>query len=501
MSSLDDAITTVCAASASLTYVTEPELDAVITMLEGLKVNVCAANVSYAGNMTVAQTNSFWSRLCGSLVAGTGLEGKSLRIMALIALDAANHPMILGCLQAIGETLDAFLSRAATQLEDNPEAPMWSLYCDVLKVFYRAMDYDLSAVQVLDLVNRKPSLAVGILDAALRSIRPDASAAESIATRMKVSNWQSDVALAVCISKNLYQLSLHATYFDGADAERSSATAASQHHDEFAKFMNGVVQGIVNSSKIMETSVALLVDWLGCIRDQRCEHALDLLPWLEVFMSNLLSFIANVLSKTDESAVVLRKHVAAETTLVPDAVLPYLSFVLDWLERQQQQQQASPNGTTSNNTIGRSVRTILLLLKLLSFMTHKVKLFRPHVKAMPTLIQRILTQPLLWNSPYQIDFIALCTRLCVNAELEVGTAFMEHVAATALTRDMRAKVAWRLTGAADDMYPINTLSETYPKLESLFDESIAEADTPSTAPPQQEGSYAVSGNIKGEIAL
>eukprot|EP00331_Platyophrya_macrostoma_P019460 CAMPEP_0176468204 /NCGR_PEP_ID=MMETSP0127-20121128/38907_1 /TAXON_ID=938130 /ORGANISM="Platyophrya macrostoma, Strain WH" /LENGTH=405 /DNA_ID=CAMNT_0017861635 /DNA_START=170 /DNA_END=1386 /DNA_ORIENTATION=+ len=405
--------------------------------------------------------------------------------MALIALDAANHPMILGCLQAIGETLDAFLSRAATQLEDNPEAPMWSLYCDVLKVFYRAMDYDLSAVQVLDLVNRKPSLAVGILDAALRSIRPDASAAESIATRMKVSNWQSDVALAVCISKNLYQLSLHATYFDGA--KRSSATAASQHHDEFAKFMNGVVQGDR--------------EFLQDYGDERGTARGLALPWLEVFMSNLLSFIANVLSKTDESAVVLRKHVAAETTLVPDAVLPYLSFVLDWLERQQQQQQASPNGTTSNNTIGRSVRTILLLLKLLSFMTHKVKLFRPHVKAMPTLIQRILTQPLLWNSPYQIDFIALCTRLCVNAELEVGTAFMEHVAATALTRDMRAKVAWRLTGAADDMYPINTLSETYPKLESLFDESIAEADTPSTAPPQQEGSYAVSGNIKGEIAL
>lgn len=480
MTTLDAAITTVCSAS-TLTYVTEPELDAVITMVDGLKSNICAAMVPYTGSMTIAQTNAFWSKLCGSLSV-PGLQPKMLHIMSVVSYDSVNTPMVLGCLQAIGEQLEAYLASCTSKLEDK-DSKEWNMFRDVLCIFYRAMDYDLSAGQVLEFVDKNPALAVGVLDATLRMTKTP------IADKMSQSNWQTDVALAVCISKNLYELSLHATYFEGTDEAKSAGTAAAAHHDEFQKFIGDVVQGIV-SSGVMETSVFLLSDWLACIREQRVPHALELLPWLEVFISNILSFIANVISKTDESAAVLRKHVASETTLVQSAVIPYMIFALDLMERQGN----SPAGSA---TLGRSVKTILLLLKLLAFMTHKVKLFRPHVKSYPTLVQRILTQPLLWSSPYQIEFISLCTRLCVNAELEDGTKFMEHVAATSLTQDMRAKIAWRLTGAADEMYPVNTLSDMYPRLESLFDESIAQADTGSQ---HADGAYAVSGAVKGEVA-
>ncbi|CUG88158.1 Hypothetical protein, putative [Bodo saltans] len=239
----------------------------------------------------------------------------------------------------------------------------------------------------------------------------------------------------------------------------------------------------------MHNAVWLLTDWLEYLKQTNLAttpQAVELMPWMEVFMSNMLAFIANVISKTDDTAVALRNHVAAETTLVPSVVIPYINFALGLLEA----------NVTQN--LGRSVRTILLLLKLLSFMTHKVKIFRPAVKAHPELVQRILTQPLLWSSPYQIEFIALCTRLCVNAELEDGTRFLEHVNATSLNADMRGKLAWRLTGAADEMYPTNTLSAMYSRLEAFFDESIAVQDT--SAVVATGGQYAVHDGVKGDVA-
>jgi hypothetical protein len=299
---------------------------------------------------------------------------------------------------------------------------------------------------------------------------------------MDNSNWEADVSMAVCVSKSLYQLSLHSTYFDGADGSNTATVAAASHHHEFQAFVGQIVEGIVSSS-VMGTCATILADWLQYIQTSWTARAFELLPYLEVFMSNILAFIANVISKTDESAAVLRRHVAAETTLVPGAVIPYIMFALDLMERGGQ------------NNIARSVKTVLLLLKLLSFMTHRVKLFRPIVKAHPHLIQRLLTQPVLWNSPYQLDFIALCVRLCINAELEEGTQFMEHVARTSLTTETRGKLAWRLTGPTDDMYPVNTLSDMYPRLESLFDESIAVADNQ----PSLGTAYTVTGDVRGEV--
>lgn len=477
MTTLDDAITTVCG-SSQLTYLTEGELDSVASMVDQLKVNICKANVPYQGQLVVAQTNSFWSKLCGSLSV-EGLERKMLHILSVLAYDSTNTPMILGCLNAIGEQLDRHLTKLSAVLDDKDHAE-WGTFRDVLRIFYISMDFDLSASQVLDFVDKKPHLAVGVLDATLASLR-----LLPIGETIQLSNWQSDVALAVAVSKNLYQLSLHSTYFEGAVSD-TAGTAASLHHQEFQTFIREVVQGIVTSN-VMHNAVWLLTDWLGFLKAHRSSQVgMELMPWLEVFMSNMLAFIANVISKTDDTAVALRNHVAAETTLVQSAVIPYINFALELLEA----------NITQN--IGRSVRTILLLLKLLSFMTHKVKIFRPAVKAHPELVQRLLTQPLLWNSPYQVEFIALCTRLCVNAELEDGTRFLEHVNATCLNADIRGKLAWRLTGAADEMYPTNTLSAMYPRLEMFFDENIAVQDT--SAGVVASGQYAVHDGVKGDIA-
>lgn len=478
MTSLDAAITSVISAS-SLTYLTEGELDSIITMVDGLKVNICKANVGYIGQMVISQTNTFWSRLCGSLSVN-GLQAKMLHILSVIAYDSSNTPMILGCLNAIGEQLDGYLNKLSASLDDKDNAE-WGTFRDVLRIFYISMDFDLSAAQVLDFVDKKPHLAVGVLDATLASLK------QPIAGSIVFSNWQSDAALAVAVSKNLYQLSLHSTYFEGTSAD-TAGTAASSHHHEFQKFVGEVVTGIV-SSNVMHNAVWLLTDWLEYLKQTNLAttpQAVELMPWMEVFMSNMLAFIANVISKTDDTAVALRNHVAAETTLVPSVVIPYINFALGLLEA----------NVTQN--LGRSVRTILLLLKLLSFMTHKVKIFRPAVKAHPELVQRILTQPLLWSSPYQIEFIALCTRLCVNAELEDGTRFLEHVNATSLNADMRGKLAWRLTGAADEMYPTNTLSAMYSRLEAFFDESIAVQDT--SAVVATGGQYAVHDGVKGDVA-
>ncbi|CUG88157.1 Hypothetical protein, putative [Bodo saltans] len=183
MTSLDAAITSVISAS-SLTYLTEGELDSIITMVDGLKVNICKANVGYIGQMVISQTNTFWSRLCGSLSVN-GLQAKMLHILSVIAYDSSNTPMILGCLNAIGEQLDGYLNKLSASLDDKDNAE-WGTFRDVLRIFYISMDFDLSAAQVLDFVDKKPHLAVGVLDATLASLK------QPIAGSIVFSNWQSD---------------------------------------------------------------------------------------------------------------------------------------------------------------------------------------------------------------------------------------------------------------------------------------------------------------------
>ena len=475
MATLVQFIDAVTLSSANPSFFSAAELDTVATTLENLRVAVCAARLPIHGQLTIAQDHVFWGKLCGSLTNGSGLHAKVLRVLSLAAYDPNNCAIVVGCLTAVGEALEAFLSSRCDV--EGLDAADSELYRNVLACFYRAMEYDFSAQQVLEFVDHKPNLAIGALAAVLGIACPSTSSCPCIRDKLvSQTNWEADVALAVCVSKNVYELSLQATYFDGSSAKGDTgATAVAALTEDFQKFVAQIVDGLV-ASNLMESSVAMLTDWLACVKASASDQSAEMLilPSFQVYLTNLLAFVANILTKTDDSATVLRKHVASETTLIQSVVMPYLTFTLDMFERGQ---------GASANYVGRNVKTVVLLLKLLSFVTYKVKAFRALVKSSPLLVQRILTQPVLWNSPYQVEFLALCTRLSINAELEDGAAFMDHVAKTTLTQDLRAKLAWRLTSAVDEMYPVNNLSSVYRILEPLFDEQIAVADntTPAAA--------------------
>lgn len=473
MATLVDAVNGIIAASTQIHF-TADQLDTLVKTFEGLREVVCTQKLPLTGQLTIPNDSQFWGKLCASFGVA-GLEGLTLRLLSITSYDPMNNSIILGCLTALGEPLEAFLaSRCDVEGKDNLDG---DLYRSVLSVFYRVMEYDFTAAQVLEFVEQKPLLAVGALTATLQI------ATAPIEDRITKSNWQDDVALAVCVSKNLYQLSLQSTYFEGKLNGDTNSVAVSDLTSKFFGFVGQIVEGIVTSN-LMETCVTILSNWQRYITSRWDSTALELLPSLEVFLCNIVGFVANVLSKTDDSATTLRRHVASETALVQSAVLPYLQLALEMMEK----------GLNARN-LGRSIKTLVLLLKLMSFMTFKVKLFRPLLKATPQLVQRILTQPLLWGSPFQVEFIALCTRLSINAELEEGTAFLEHVMNTSLTPEVKAKLAWRLTSPQDDMYPINTLSDMYARLESLFDEGIAQVDLGGA----YAGAYAVVG-VRGEVA-
>jgi hypothetical protein len=273
MATLTHFIDAVTAASQQV-YFSASELDTIASTLENLRIAVCAAKLPISGQLAIATTHVFWGKLCGSLTHGTDLHARTLRVLSLTAYDPANCAIVVGCLTAIGEPLEKFLA-TKSDIEGLDGADS-DLYRNVLACFYRAMEYDLSAQQVLEFVDHKPHLAIAALAATL-SIASTGSSSIREKLMSLQTNWEADVALAVCVSKNVYELSLQATYFDGSSGKNhdTGATAVADLNTDFLRFVSQIVNGLV-ACNLLQQSVGLLSDWLACVnqassdQSQRC---------------------------------------------------------------------------------------------------------------------------------------------------------------------------------------------------------------------------------------
>ena len=155
------------------------------------------------------------------------------------------------------------------------------------------------------------------------------------------------------------------------------------------------------------------------------------------------------------------------TTPEQNLVLPFTQFLCDALER-------TDTDDAREAMTGR-VKQLLYIVKVLSFVTFRVKVFRPWFRERNFSL-RLLRSDVLLRSNLRASVVALLARLNVN--VDAGDSSHRDYAAllaafrdtfAALPEDEKRRLSRALTSPVEAMYPVNKLCKSYADLRFLWD--------------------------------
>ena len=350
-------------------------------------------------------------------------------ILAKLALSDCNVDSVFAVLRKLEPGFETFLDQASEL--DEPSVSQ-ALHLHLMTILLRTVGSSFKGSDLMELAPSVP-IAVDMLVAVFhcRSLPH---------------------ALYVNALHTLLDLTRPDTFFTAAQCTDVKAIA------ELTKQYNANVNQLVKAClyrKLVPEVLAVLRPWMAhaATMKHRFKSGSAFLAPLQEAMSLFLHFINNLLQYSNQYTAQLRKHLAVETRLVPDLVLPFLQLCVEVLAMQQRAADSAgagagatgggggggdddddddgdsvdstdsfgrrlsadaPAGSAPSGTGGRSytAQSLCDALAVLVNATFRVKMFRQYLRADQT-AQKVLRLPAMATD---LTALALVIKLAINVD-------------------------------------------------------------------------------------
>lgn len=387
----------------------------------------------------------------------------ALDLLCALSRDGSNVEACSATLDAAAAALDPFLERhnAPTGHGDDD-----SIIASLITLLLRVSGHRLSGVEILDAVSGKLMSAIFGMTALLRQWHRYFK--QSHLTNAEIfdnPNWRDDAAFVVAATRALYELSTAHTFYlcvgssPGAAPESATTDRDMVGLDKEYRAYMGHFNKLMTSVPIFDFIAATLDAWFEVIELAQSVEAIHLFPYFRTTLTHVLLLISNMLTATTEFSGQLKHHLAKNTIIIQNVALPFLLFALDRLERKQY----DPDTVVEDH-----LKPLLLVVRVVSLISFKIKMFRPHLRKFPLLGGRLIACEAAWASKLRVEFFALVVRFVVNCELADSTAALLGRFAE-LAPEERARLGVRLTSRKEALYPVNVCCATYAALRPIFE--------------------------------
>ena len=445
-------------------------------------------------------------RLGETVTNGSEKEAvESLELLAYLSRNENNADPLSYMMEIYGEGIEKFTAKHA-ELDGHRNTLNDEIYRNLLILLMGMSNYNLRASQILELTDGKLSTAFAAVSAVLRGPFGEASLEELL--QGDRTYWESNLQITGCAIKVLCDFTSCDAYFQSADARDYQSIDISDLNKEFTNNIIKITKMLLQLPVIDLTTV-LLDEWFQVVkkRDSNMGSLLkicgtspgSLAPqseisrvvseYLEAGVTGILTMVSNLLSYTTEWSARLRKHISSHTILIQNLILPYAKFLTTTIEARASAEQIS-------GTLPRFVKQLLYIIKVTSFVTFRVRVFRPwfrnHNFTCEILKSKVLRESNLW-----VDIVAMVARLNVNIDVaddshsnsrDVVNLFKSVF--ESLQESEKIQVSRRLVSPVEIMYPVNKLSVTYRELSYYWEHAVLQPvenvpseimfDTPST---------------------
>ena len=437
-------------------------------------------------------------RLLTRSITDRGVQLRAIHLLAALSALESNRPDCLRCLMSVGGTMEFLLSKypvpsassiplgqaanasltiaqLAQLLNELPQ-----LHVDIIAILINVCDYKIDAAQFLELYNNNVVTCIDALCGYLRHLSVDyplsvmlvsgAAAQRAGTSSSSFSSWTVATAHATAVIRCVYELSTWTTFktafFSGEGDNTDVAMPQLQ-----AKFTDHIqlVSRSLTASPFLPLVSKQLEDWLDVINVlPDPQTSASLIPIAESALSNALLLITNMMSFTSEFSAKFRQYAAVNSGgLLERVALPMLSLEMDVLEGRRFTDADDCFDNASH--LSRAARVAQLLLKVLGLLCFKTRALRPTLLAQyPFLCKRLITNEVLMNSDFKVEFFALVVRFAVNAELEDSVPMILAQHQSKLDERQRLVLALRLNNPSERLYPINIFCPVYRQLRPVF---------------------------------
>eukprot|EP01062_Namystynia_karyoxenos_P041032 TRINITY_DN2984_c0_g1_i1.p1 TRINITY_DN2984_c0_g1~~TRINITY_DN2984_c0_g1_i1.p1 ORF type:complete len:843 (+),score=266.66 TRINITY_DN2984_c0_g1_i1:74-2602(+) len=475
-----------------------------------------AARCERLRNLEVCKGHPLLLRIVATLNSAPedASRAAALRILALLSRVPANLTAVAAALEQVGDSFEKFVQRcaepAAAKAGEGEEPLGDAVFRDLVTLLMCTSEFSLRGSQVLELCDGRMHLTVAALSAVLRG----PYGLEPMETLLKGESleWESEARVFVCATKNLADLTFCDTYFQSTDERDYQSTDMADLNREFQENLGQVAEALVQLP-VIDTATVQLDSWFGAVQKgfgradkfmRMCgqearslppasDPATRLLHFLECALMNILTTVCNLLSAGGDCSAKLRRHLATHTILVQNLVLPYMSFLIEHLELEL----TPADKGEPHQHVQQHVRQVLHIVKVLSFVTFEVRLFRDWF-AKNNFTPRLLRLRVLAESNLRGELLALLARLNVNIDAaaapksdcggdgpaEAGVVEQLLEAHRRLSVNERRRIAHRLDSPGEAMCPVDRFSSTYALLRPLWEEPAdCDGDDDEPEPP------------------
>eukprot|EP00756_Hemistasia_phaeocysticola_P043721 Hpha_TRINITY_DN17299_c0_g1::TRINITY_DN17299_c0_g1_i1::g.17754::m.17754 len=464
----------------------------------GLSAVLLAMRNVPVSDLVVCQHHPLLERLTATLnsTADDSARTSALRILALLSRSQENVAPLAGALEQVGQNFEKFVAACGDPHSGRGEFSA-DVYRNLLTVLMGVSGYALKGCQVLELCDNQMLTTVAALTAVLRG--PHGLEPMHVMIRGDRDVWEHEARVMVCATKVLADLTFCDTYFQSSDGREYHSSEMAKLDREFRANLTRVTRALL-AVPVIDTITVQLDDWFSAVQKafgradkflRMCGNSAPTIPppsdpstrlfsHLESAIGHTLTMVCNLLSYTtegDECTAKLRKHLSTQTILVQNLVLPYVEFLIDNLELEL----APADGGKPEERLQNFARQVLHISRVLSYVTFKIKIFRPWFRKQ-NFSARLLKLNILMESNLKIELLAVLARLNVNIDSldhdARGGAVVQSLIDihAGLPPAEKSRLARRLRNAADGFQPVDRANPTFRMLSALWRDPGSEAE-------------------------
>lgn len=250
----------------------------------------------------------------------------------------------------------------------------------------------------------------------------------------------------------LHELASYKAFWSRKGGERSDKPMA-ELSSGFEKYV-GTISEVVLQEEILDLLGLVMHRWCSdIVLEPQDATAFRFFPAFKSSLLCVLGFITNILTLTSSFTIAVRKHLANQTVLLHNVVLPLILFFLDAEER---------------DVPGDHEKTLCALLRMLALAMFNVRTFRPWLARCPDIIQRVCRYASrVGDCTTVVEIAASTARLIINAELIESVGDMLAFV-SGLSDSQQQSLARRLSNPKERGAPIQIFCQTYLSLRPIF---------------------------------
>eukprot|EP01006_Ploeotia_vitrea_P026318 TRINITY_DN59293_c0_g1_i1.p1 TRINITY_DN59293_c0_g1~~TRINITY_DN59293_c0_g1_i1.p1 ORF type:complete len:696 (-),score=49.93 TRINITY_DN59293_c0_g1_i1:1163-3220(-) len=410
----------------------------------------------------------------------------ALDTLSAYAMNKNNVANVTDCLQKLSRGFEMYFGRVEKNDRRDPHSAD-GLHRALLTLLFVLCDHRFQGAQLLEVSN-------GFVDSALSGLcaifntKNHPTQPLPLTCDQLPTGWSKDDDLMLqprlvqCGAQAFCDFSFPDTYFN--QDQVTGEKEISKLTNKFVQQMGRVVECILQQP-LLEQISDVVATWLKLLKDcadKKQPHE-ELLKHCDATIRSVLLFLSNALTYTHERSNKLRKHIAMTSGLVEKVVVPYIELLLDLI-----------SSTPAND----HSRTLVYLLKTLTFVTFKINFFRPMFRE-ANFTPRLLTICCAGTSEggcSVVEILAAVVRFNINidyfADKLTAAELKEKITATIktthdkLTPKEKERLARRLNHPTEAMYPVDTTSQSYQHLKYVFEQAEPQQDVKVSETSTQE---------------